>query len=63
MHMRGGEMRTIRIHFDRDYGCDNRTGWSIAVDGSFYSELERFLLVVVAKAIYHYWFVIDKEYR
>lgn len=35
------------IHFDRDYGIDRRTGWSIAIDGSFVVQFEKHLLVAL----------------
>ena len=44
-------MENLRIEFDRNYGCNNRTGWSISIDGSFVVELERFLMVAIYKAI------------
>lgn len=40
------------LDFDRDYGCDKRTGWSIAWDGHYTVQLERFFLVAVFKAIF-----------
>jgi len=56
-------MKHLRIEFDRDYVCNHKTGWSIVVDGSFFAELERFLVVAIIKALWTYFFVIDKEYR
>lgn len=40
------------IQFDRDYGMDKRTGWSIAIKGHFECQLERFLIVAIIKTIY-----------
>lgn len=54
------DMDKLKIEFDRDYGCHHKTGWSICVDGSYFAELERFLIVALFKC---YWFIIDKEYR
>jgi len=30
----------IRIDFDRDYGCQHKTGWSVALNGSYVVQLE-----------------------
>jgi hypothetical protein len=30
----------LRVDFDRDYGCEHKTGWSVALDGSYVVELE-----------------------
>ena len=56
-------IKNFSIDFNRDYGIDKKTGWSININGSFYAQLERFLIVALIKAFYVYWFVIDKEYR
>lgn len=29
------QFRRFRIDFDRDYGADHKTGWSVAYDGSY----------------------------
>jgi hypothetical protein len=47
-------MNQFRLHWDRDYGCDKKTGWSISIDGSFVANLERFLIVAIVKAIIKY---------
>ncbi len=41
----------IKIQFDRDYGANKRTGWSIVIFGRFESQLEPNLFVAIAKAI------------
>ena len=56
-------MNNLLIKFDREYGCDKRTGWSIAIDNSFCAELERYLIIAVLKTFYRYWFIWDKEAR
>jgi hypothetical protein len=43
--------KSLTIEFDRDYGIDKRTGWSIKVDGRVVVELERFLLMALIKAV------------
>lgn len=44
-------MNNIRIHWDKDYGFFHRKGWSIAIDGCFIVELEKFLIVAIVKTI------------
>lgn len=39
------------LAFDRDYGIDRRTGWSVAVDGSYIVQFESWLVVAIWKAI------------
>ena len=48
-------MNQIRVHWDKNYGYSNRTGWSIAIDGSFVAELEKFLIIAVLKSIRNYF--------
>lgn len=45
-------MKQLRIDFDTNYGINKRTGWSIAVNGSYLVQLERFLLVAIVKALW-----------
>jgi len=56
-------MESLKIQFDRNYGINKRTGWSICVNGCFYTQLERFLVVALIKAVRMHWFIIDKQYR
>lgn len=44
-------MKNFEIQFDRGYGIDKRTGWTVVVDGSVLAELEPWLIVAVFKAI------------
>jgi len=39
-----------QLNWDRDYGMDKRTGWSIALEGVLVCEFERFLLVALWKS-------------
>ena len=39
------------LEFDRDYGIDKLTGWSIAINGSYVVQLEKSLWVAIWKAI------------
>jgi hypothetical protein len=41
----------LTIDFDRNYGYDKRTGWSIAWYGHYLIQLEKHLLVAIYKAI------------
>ena len=43
--------RSLALDFDRDYGIDHRTGWSIAVNGHYAVELEPHLIVAFFKSI------------
>ena len=47
----------FKIEFDRNYGCYKRTGWSISINGSFYADLEKHVIVAFFKAFHRYWFV------
>ena len=42
-------MKNFRLEFDRDYGIDKRTGWSIVVNGCFVVQLEPWLIVAIWK--------------
>jgi hypothetical protein len=44
--------RNFRIEWDKNYGVDKRTGWSISFNGSFLVELEKRLSVAIIKAGY-----------
>ena len=59
----GNRMKSLKIEWDKDYGCQNRSGWSVVINGSFCAELEKYLFVAILKATYCYWFKWDKEYR
>ncbi len=56
-------IKNLKIEFDRNYGIDKRTGWSIVINGSFMAELEKYLFIAVIKTFYRYFCIIDKEYR
>ena len=45
-------MRQFKLEWDREYGINKRTGWSIVVDGSVIVQLERFSIIAVVKALY-----------
>ena len=44
-------MENLSVTFDRDYGIDNRTGWTICINGSVIVELERRLIIAVIKLL------------
>jgi len=41
----------LTVDFDRNYGCDKRTGWSIAWNGHYLVQLEKYLFVALYKTI------------
>lgn len=41
----------IGIDFDTNYGINKRKGWSISYNGSYKSQLEKYLVVAIYKAI------------
>ena len=43
------EMKRLSLACDRDYGIDNRTGWTICEDGCVIVELERRLIIAIIK--------------
>ncbi|MGR3302382.1 MAG: hypothetical protein ACUZ8I_07735 [Candidatus Scalindua sp.] len=45
------EIRKLRIDYDENYGCDNRTGWSIAWCGHYLVQLEKSLIKAIYKSI------------
>ena len=53
----------VKIQYDQDYGIDHRKGWSIAIDGSYYVQFEKRLLVALFKAIYSYFELRDEQIR
>jgi len=48
-------MRSFKVEYDTEYGCDKRTGWSVCINGSYVSELERFFLVAMFKGLFRYY--------
>ena len=44
--------KVIQLKFDRDYGCDKKTGWTLCIDGVYYvSQLEPSLITCLKKGI------------
>ena len=43
-------MSSFAIEWDKDYGIDKRTGWTVKLDGAVLVQLERFLLVALWKS-------------
>ncbi len=43
-------MKSMRIDYDRDYGISCRTGWSVAIDGHYYVQFYRCLLLALVVA-------------
>jgi hypothetical protein len=55
-------MRSILIEYDKNYGFNKRAGYSMAIDGSYVSEFEKYLIVAIFKG-FKRWLKWDKEYR
>jgi hypothetical protein len=43
--------RHVTIDYDVDYGCERRTGWSIAVGLSYVVQFERSLVAALRRAL------------
>ena len=56
-------IKNFKLVYDADYGIDKRTGWSVCINGSYLSQLEKSLIVAIVKAFHCYYFIIEKEYR
>ena len=41
----------LTIDFNKNYGCDNSNGWSIAWEGHYLVQLKKYLFVAIYKAI------------
>ena len=48
-------MMNLKIEYDKDYGIDKRTGWSIAINGWYVVQFHKYLVVALIKAFYEYW--------
>ena len=42
-------MRSFKLEWDRNYGIDERSGWSIVIDGAVLSDIEKYLVVALMK--------------
>jgi hypothetical protein len=49
----------LRIDYDRDYGIDRQTGWSVAINGVYLVQYERCLLVALSKAYLRHWSISE----
>lgn len=45
------QIGNYELEFDRDYGCDKRTGWTVIYDGSVVIELEPSLFKAIVKGV------------
>lgn len=52
---KGNNVKQFSIEFNRDYGIDRRTGWTVTWDGCVLSQLQPWLVVAVWKAIAYEW--------
>lgn len=58
-------LRSFRLSYDRDYGIDCRTGWSVAINGSVYRQLRPWLVAALLGSLWdwcRYWWK-DPEFR
>lgn len=44
--------RQMQLHYDTEYGCQQRTGWTVFIEGSCLVMFERFALVAIVKALW-----------
>ncbi len=51
------KIKNLIIDYDKDYGIDNKTGWSIAIDGHYITQFDKFLIIAIIKAIRFEWIV------
>ncbi len=50
------ELGRFALHRDRDYGCEHRTGWSFAWDGSFWvSDIEPSFTRMACRVARYWW--------
>lgn len=48
-------LKSLKIEYDEDYGIDNRSGWSVAINGSYYAQFEKRLIAALVKSFYYRW--------
>lgn len=53
--------KSLYVVYDEDYGIDKRSGWSVAIDGSYYVQFEEYLIKAIVKAIYEWVRLYDKS--
>lgn len=49
-------MKSLRVDYDTSYGIDDKSGWSVAIDGHYLVQFERFLFVAISKAFWKHLF-------
>jgi hypothetical protein len=54
-------MNSFKLEYDKDYGIDKRTGWSVCTNGSYVAVLEGWLIVAIIKSIY--WWIKMERHR
>lgn len=52
------KLRNVQIEYDKNYGCHNRSGWTIKENGCVIVELQRFLIVCIIK-----WLLYRKDFN
>ena len=44
----------IRIEKDIDFGIDKKSGWSVAIDGSYLVQFDKWIIIALVKALWAY---------
>jgi hypothetical protein len=48
------QVKSISIEYDKDYGIDKRTGWSLCINGNVVNQFESSLIKCLIKGIKTY---------
>jgi hypothetical protein len=48
--LNGSGMKSFALHYDRDYGCDRRRGWTVVVDGRIIVQFRKWAWLALAEA-------------
>lgn len=46
------EIGKTAFHYDKDYGIDKRTGWSVSVNGSFICQFKPLYKAIIKRISY-----------
>ena len=45
----------VRIDYDKNYGRNKKTGWSVFIDSACYEQTRKFLIVALFKSFWDYY--------
>jgi hypothetical protein len=48
-------IRSFNLEFNRDYGIDRRTGWTVVIDGIVHVQFARGPLRAIALGLFRHW--------